>query len=307
MTLDYSLRRLGLTKNSKVCSITHAFCCDGSTSQLLLQQTFRNITCISSKYDDNRDSLIKSEIESNKYDFIFLTDISPIDPEILKDQNRVILLDHHASALYLHCPQENKYVIPDRFCGASLTKRFIEEYFGLPLKHMTRMVSYVQDYDLWTKRFPQSTFLNELHFFYYSEGFKKRFYSGDTRFTKQEIDYLRKRKNDFKKVFDELEVYELNKINGCFIQAISFVNELAEKLYTGKYDIVFIRNPEKNSVSVRCKNGFIDVLKEYGGGGHGSSGAILIKGNLNDVFEKIKLIEERIYLEIKNKKTNNKI
>lgn len=304
--MEFNLRKLGLTKQSKICSITHAFCTDGSCSQLILEQTFKNITCISSKYDNDRDKLIKNEIESGNYDFVFLTDISPIDPEILKNQPKVILLDHHKSASYLHNPKENKYVIPDKFSGASLTKRFVEEYFGLPLRHLNNLVYLCQDYDLWHKKSAKSTFLNELHFFYYSEQFKKRFYSGNTRFTKQEIDYLRKRKKEFKEVYDNLDVFELNKIKGAFIHATNFVNELAEKLIKEKYDIVFIRNPDKNSVSVRGKKGFIDVgnlLKELGlGGGHEEAGAFICKGGLIQLNETVKQIEERIYLEIKKRK-----
>jgi DHH family putative phosphoesterase len=303
--LDFNLRRLGLTKQSKICSITHASCMDGSISQLLLEQTFRNITSISSKYDNYRDELIKSEIESGKYDFIFLTDISPIDPEVLKNQNRVILLDHHASALYHYNAKENKYVIPDKFSGSSLTKRFIEEYFGIPLKHMNNLVYLSQDYDLWKKNSAKSTFLNEIHFFYYSDGFKKRFYGGDTRFKPDEIEYIRKRKVEFKETYDDLEVYELGKIKGCYVQVSNFINEICEKLIKEKYDIVFCKSPNKNNVSVRCKKGFVnigEVLKELGyGGGHPEAGGFQ-ESDFLKTQEKIKKIEERIYEEVKRKK-----
>lgn len=307
--MEFNLRKLGLNHSSKILSITHAHCLDGSCAQIVIENVFRNVFSIDCKYDEIDKELeyfFQPEIYKN-YDFIFLTDISPKDLSLLKNKNKVILLDHHNTALLHHNVNENKYVIPEKESGSSLTKRFCEAYFKKELKHLNDLIYLSKDYDLWTKKNPKSTFLNELHFYYFSDHFKKRFFDGNTRFTEEEISYLRRRKQDFKNTFGSLDIYELHKIKGAYVEAEKFLNEIAEKLLNDGYNIVFVRNqsPYKNSISVRCKKGFVDIgsiLKELGyGGGHPEAGGF-VEPDFMKMKEKIETIEKRILLELKKGK-----
>ncbi len=306
--MEFRLKELGLNHSSKILSITHAFCTDGSCAQLIIENVFKNVTSIACKYDQIDKELeyfLETSVYDN-YDFIFITDIAPQNMDILKNKNKVILLDHHNTAVAHHNPNENKYVIPEKFSGSSLTKRFCEDFFGKKLKHLDDLIYLSQDYDLWKKNNAKSTFLNELHFWYYSEEFKERFFNGDTRLNEAEISYLRKRKSDFKDIFNSLDIYDLHNIKGAYCEAGNFLNEIAEKLLKD-YSVVFVRNQSqhKNSISVRCRKGFVDVggiLKELGyGGGHSEAGGFS-EPDFMKMKEKIEKIEERIALEIKRKK-----
>ena len=67
--------------------------------------------------------------------------------EYLKNP-KIILLDHHESALDLHDPSKNRFVIPS-MCGAKLTQRFLERCFNLDLSKFDNLIYLTQDYDLW--------------------------------------------------------------------------------------------------------------------------------------------------------------
>lgn len=300
--MEFNLKRLGLSSQSKILSITHAHCCDGTTCQICLSNVFKNLSCLEAKYDEV-DSILDNVIGRNYdgYDFVFLTDISPQDANLLKNKNKIILLDHHNTAKYHHNPQENKYVI-DNYCGTLLTKVFLEKYFDKKLSSLDNLVYLVNDYDLWKKNNAKSTFLNDLFYLYFSDKFKKRFYNGDTRFTPDEISYLRRRKIEFQKTLDDLEVYDLPKINACYFESRMFLNELCEKLLKMKYDVVFCKNPTKGTVSVRNKLPYLDVgevLKTlgYGGGHHDAAG--FSEPDFLKMKEKISNIEDRILEEVK--------
>src|SRR4051812_45137469 len=92
--MDFNLKRLGLSTNSKILSITHANCMDGTSCQICLDNVFKNLNCVGVKYNDI-DSILTRLIDNNfeGYDFVFLTDISPQDANLLKDKNKIILLD----------------------------------------------------------------------------------------------------------------------------------------------------------------------------------------------------------------------
>lgn len=304
--MNFHLKTLGLTHSSKILSLTHAYCLDGSCAQIVLENVFKNVTSVSLKYDN-----IDSELENyylkevyGRYDFIFLTDIAPQNPELLKGRNKIILLDHHNTAIANHNPSENKYVIPDKYSGSSLTKRFCEDYFGVKLNHLDDLIYLSQDYDLWHKKNAKSTFLNELHFYYYSEVFRKRFFNGDTRFTPDEIKYLRKRKLEFKEVYDKLEIAELSHIKACVFFADKFLNEICEKIMKEEdYGVIFCKHPSKSSISVRTNLPRIDlgkVLKEMGlGGGHPQAAGFSILPSM-DLYETLNLVCRLIKKEIKD-------
>ncbi len=300
--MDFNLKRLGLSTGSKILSLTHANCLDGTSCQICLDNVFKNLDCVGVKYNDI-DSILGSIIDHDYegYDFIFLTDISPTNKTLLENKNKIILLDHHNTALDHHNPQENKYVF-DGVCGTYLTKAFLERFFEKKMSSLNDLVYLVNDYDLWKKNNAKSTFLNELHFMYFSDKFRKRFFGGDTRLNPREIEYIRKKKKEFQKAYDDIEVYDMHKIKACYFETDHFLNELCDRLLKLRYDIVFCKSPTKNSISVRNKLPFIDIggiLKElgYGGGHHDAAG--FFEPDFLKMKEKISIIENRIHEEMK--------
>lgn len=299
--MDFNLKRLGLNTQSKILSITHGNCMDGTSCQICLDNVFKNLSCIGLKYNEI-DSVLENIIQRDYdgYDFVFLTDISPVNSELLRNKNKIILLDHHNSAKYHHNPNENKYVF-DNYCGAAITKAFLEKFFGKKISSLNNLIYLVNDYDLWTKQNAKSTFLNELHFKYFPDKFRKRFFSGDTRLTKEEIQFIRKRKSEFSFAVNNLELYELNKISACYFETNGFLNELCESLLKTKYDVVFCKSQSKNSISVRNKLSYVDIgsiLKELGyGGGHPEAGAFF-EPDFTTMKEKINNVVDRISEEI---------
>lgn len=86
----------------------------------------------------------------------------------------------------------------------------------------------------------------------YHQDFIKRFANGDTKLKDDEIKYLLERKKLFKEVYKNLEIYDLDSINGCFFLEQRFVNDLCHKLMEEKgYKITICINGKFKSCSVR--------------------------------------------------------
>lgn len=241
---------------------------DGCVSNLLVCSVFKNTTSIFTNFEEINNYLVT--INYDKYDWIILTDIHPMNEEYLKNP-KIILLDHHESALDLHDPSKNRFVIPS-MCGAKLTQRFLERCFNLDLSKFDNLIYLTQDYDLWIHSNKKSKLLNELFFHYWEDKFKQRFANGSTRFTKDEIEYLRYKIKEFNKVFDTLEIHEIPQINGCMIVTDAFLNDCCEKLLKNDYNFVISLNPKNKHISIRhnienfnCGN-FLKLLDL--GGGH---------------------------------------
>ena len=306
--MEWNLRKLGLNKKSKILNLTHAFCTDGTSCSIVIENCFINSTIQQVKYteiDDVLENLHKSNFQD--YDFVFITDISPKD-ETWLESNKIVLIDHHQTAIKFHNPAKNRYVVSEIACGALLVKKFLEKYFAERLKHLDDLIYLVNDYDLWHKKNDKSTFINELHFFYWGEKFRQRFYNGDTRLNKTEINYLRKRKKDFTKVWEDLEIADYGNYKNlkvCFLRSKGeFLNEIAEKILKEEgYDITFILNPIKNSVSVRSKMEDVnlgEVLKMVNGGGHNLAAAFSSKPE--EIYKNIETVCEYIDKSLNAKK-----
>lgn len=290
-----------ISRNSKILSLSDSDF-DGAVSQIVLANAFKNIECMKTTYTNIEETM--RNVKYSDYDFVILTDISPADRTLFDLSDNIILLDHHDSALDLHCPEKMRSVISGR-CSAFWAKDFCEKTLKIRLNHLNNLVYLCNDYDMWILRSPKSRFMNALFYKYFSERFQKRFFSGDTRFTPDEISYIRKKKKAFKAIYDNLEIYDFESVNACLIQASEFHNDLCHKLLTDeKYNIVFLRNPVSKRVSVRNNNPDIHIgnilkgLKDENGvsygGGHKDAGG-MFEPDIIKFQSKLEMIEKAIY------------
>lgn len=282
-------------KNSKVLSISDSDL-DGAGAQIVLGNSLKNLTLYKASYA-NIDEMMKS-VNYKEWDFVILTDITPHDHTLMDLSDNIILLDHHDSAADLHCPEKMRSVIRGH-CSAYWTKKFCEDTLKVNLKYLDNLIYLIEDYDMWHLKNDKSRFLNVLFYKYYSEKFQRRFFSGDTRFTKEEISFIRKRKKDFRDIYENLEVYTLDSINGCFIQCTQFHNDICHKLLNDeKYNVVILRNPQNKKVSMRnnCPEVHIgNILKELDiGGGHKDAGGF-VELDMESLQKKLLAIENKIF------------
>jgi hypothetical protein len=211
------------------------------------------------------------------------------------------MLDHHESALEYNDPSKLHFIISG-ICGALLTKRFVEKMYNIKLDHLNEMVKLTNDYDMWILKDQKSKELNDIMFYKYRPvKFRELFFDGRTEFTQEEKDWLKKREVQFENLYNGLDVFEFEKINGCIVQSKEFINEICHDLMEKEeYDIVVVRNPSNNRISFRTKKDNINlglILKEFGnGGGHAKSAGAWIEPK--DFYIFIKEFENKILKEI---------
>lgn len=265
---------LKINEISKVLNISHADF-DGSSSSIVLSNFFKNIICKQATFS-NIDDILK-EIKYEDFDLVLVTDCFPKDPEVLNISDKIIVLDHHPKSVEL-CNMKNIIALPDN-CGAVLTRNWVEAVFDIDLSHLNELLKYTNDYDLWIHNYPKSKMIENLFWKYEFDKFIKRFINGNTRFTKDEITYLKNKRNDFRKTYDNLEVFELETINGCFCFVKEFINDIAEKLLRDDgYEIAIVQNVNNNHTSIRTKDENVhigNILQELDlGGGHRNAGGL---------------------------------
>lgn len=283
---------------SNILSIAHNDL-DGSVSQIILGHVYKNIRYIHCSFYKIDEILLS--LDFNNYDYVFLTDIHPDKKEVLYLSDKIVLIDHHKSAETYHNPSKNHYVIFDKnICASVLTKMFVEKMYNINLFCLNSLVYLTNDYDMWILKNCKSKLLNDVMFYLYRPAkFREVFFNGRTRFTYEEIEWLKKRREMFKEIYKNIEVYEFDKINGCVIEAEEFINEIAHKLMKEEnYQIIFVRNPKTQRVSVRHNITNLDmgnILKSYGwGGGHELSAGFWVSSN-EDFKTKIEILEKEIY------------
>ena len=294
-----------ISKNSKILSVSlNDF--DAVVSQIILGHVFKDITYLNASFY-NIDSIMES-IEYDKYDFVFLTDISPTNISLLNLSENIILLDHHESAIEANNPSKMHFVISGH-CAAYLTKKFVKKYYDLELKHLDDLVRLCDDYDMWNLKYPESKLINDLMFYRYRpKKFRELFFDGRITFTEDEQNWLDERAKEFTRLYHSLAVFEFEKINGCVVESKEFINEICDRLMSEneeKYEIVFCRNPVHGRVSIRHKIEGLnmgEILKNKGwGGGHFFSCGMFVN-DVNDFKKKIEILEEIIFKHINNYK-----
>jgi len=282
--------------NAKILCLTHNDL-DAATATIILANTYKNIEFIYNSFW--KIDAVMQYVDYSKYDYVFVIDIHPEKRSNLYVSDNIILLDHHETAKEYHNPKKMHFVA-ENMCAAKLTKKFIENMYGTKLSHLDNLVYLTNDYDLYTLNNPKSKLMNDLMFYYYRPiKFRKEFIDGRTRFNEKEIKWLHERRKEFNKRWKELEVFEFKNVNGCLVNANYFLNEIAHKLMEEEgYNIVFVRNPDNERISIRQNIEEFNVgtyVKSLGiGGGHRFAAGIQAD-NMNDLQKKIKEINDFIY------------
>ncbi|HON83299.1 MAG TPA: hypothetical protein PLI22_04085 [Caldisericia bacterium] len=280
---------------SKILSISHNDL-DGVVCQIILGQVYKNIHYINASFY-KIDSILK-EIHFDEYDYVFLTDIHPDEQENLYLSDKIIMIDHHKSAKNMHNPSKFHYVLTD-YCASVYVKNFIKSLYKIKLTHLDQLVYLTNDYDMYYLKNPKSKLLYDLMFnFYKPHKFRNEFFNGRTKFNINEIEWLKKRRKEYEKRWNNLDVYELNSIKGCIIEQSDFMNEIADRLINEEcYRVVLIRNPFTQRVSIRHNIDNFDAgkfLKDRGwGGGHERAAGMFLDGE-EDFLSKINIIEKYI-------------
>lgn len=282
---------IGNYKTSRILNISHKDL-DGVGCSIVLGNVFpkENIKYIYSTYSDIQQILEKVYNVKDKYDYIILTDITPSNGEILDKFDNLIILDHHDSALKHHNPGKNRAVVSGE-CATKLTKKYCDKVFGkkADLSYLDNLVDNINDYDLWIRKKPFSWELNELFFLYWETKFRKRFFQGNLDLTEYEKKFIHERKSHFKKLYNNLNVFELDHSNGYYFESHEMINDLCHEILneTG-CDVVFCRNTKTKSVSIRtAENDKVhigELLSELGvGGGHSNA------GGTNSIYDLVEL------------------
>jgi oligoribonuclease NrnB/cAMP/cGMP phosphodiesterase (DHH superfamily) len=287
-----------LSSRSRILSISHNDL-DGIGCQIVLKNYFNNIEFSVTTYNNIDEVLEKTINKLDRYDGIFITDISPNNRELFdRIDIPMVYLDHHETALDLHDPDENFYCVPE-VCATKLTKGYIENMFHVKLSHLDYFVDVVNDYDMWLHRDPKSWALNELYYNYWSTKFRTRFSDGDIKFTDGEEDYIRYRRKEFNRLYTEIDFYELEDIKGVLVNTNDFANDIANKILIEEdYKIVFVYIPKYNNISVRCNETYLnigDILKILElGGGHSNAGGFHNE-DTNVISSNVEKVSKYIY------------
>jgi hypothetical protein len=283
-----------IPRNDRILSISHNDL-DGAGCGILLGAIFPNITYVNCSYYD-----IDKELQATNpvdYDFIFVTDIFPNDQKSLEKFDNLILIDHHQTA---ENRPENKWYVNKKYSATYLTKHFLEKMYGVDsLKSYTKLVKLINDYDLWERKYKGSSALNNLFSLYHSEKFRERFRSGDIEFNDREKEHIKDIQKRFDVLYDNLEIFEFEKINACFFISDISVNELSDKLlHTDGYDIVFFNTLKNYKISIRSKLDDFNVgmyLKEKNiGGGHFKAAGIDVATE-HDMNSTLDTLEKDLY------------
>lgn len=280
----------------KIINITHSDM-DGAVCAILIKEYARqkNIECetIKFKYNDNINDLIKGN-EKNK---IIITDISPDD---LKDNNNILLIDHHLGSDV--SPIKNKYIDVNE--GTSACK-LVYEYFtkaGINFDvKFKRLMEMGHDYDSWTHKYKASKLLNYLFGFYYFNRFVNRFEYGFDKFTEDEQTFLKCKINDIKNILTNLKFTAINDKVAFVIEEHNLA-DIAEELYSNRgFLYVFMYSPKRQAISMRCHNDALincgEFLELFGGGGHRTSGGVIVKDEkkIDEILKAFQIIYDEYH------------
>ena len=271
-------------KDVKILAIVHKDF-DGIGASIMLANTFpkENIEFYATTYAkiDN----VWKNVDKDAYDYFIMADISPNVPELIDLTDKLILLDHHTTAVEYHNPKKNRAVVTEN-CATMLVKDYCETVFGKDLSHLQEFAKLANDYDMWILDDPRSWELNELFFKYWDVKFRQRFMDGNIELNEEEQKYINSRHVQFDRIWDKMEVFDIpaEGIKACFFREREMVNDLAHKLLKDEdYDYVFCQNPATKSISVRINDTGVhigNILKELKlGGGH------KLASGINSIYE----------------------
>lgn len=259
--------------------------------------------------------------EVNETDLILITDISVSDPEVIelieqKAKNKLMLLDHHATALHLNEYSWARVAVEEEYkgktrksSGTSLLYQFLLESGLVKEDSETRQfVEFVRDYDTWdwhnvSPRNYSANDLNTLFFQMGSGSFIRRFSKNRSLLLSQGERMLL----DAEKTKIEKHIYrkrfELKKLTGVkladkeynigYVFSDSYISELGNILAEENLDLDFIAiiagggNMSFRTIRTDIDLGaiaseFIDGERK--GGGHKQAAGAPILSSLTEKF-----------------------
>jgi len=288
-----------LDPNKKVLNIYHKDL-DGCVSSVVMKNVYKNI-----EFKDLRYGHVNAYLKTlnfKEYDMVILTDISPESEDAFELSDNIFLLDHHDSALAFHNPDKNRIVIAGK-SAALLVKEFYENLFRMDLSYLNDLCEATNDYDMWINKDIRGWSLNEMYFKLWDIDFRKRFGNGDIVFTAEEQKHLDTNLKDLEERYRTTEIYKFDSINGCYVFATNYINEICHKIMENKgFDLIIAFNPKTKNCSVRSINETLHVgfmLQELGlGGGHKQAGGFAVKEPV-EMSDKLNKIEQYIIDNIK--------
>lgn len=275
----------------------------------------------------NIDEKVKTFLESDEFekiDAIFITDISVKDPEVIdlineKATNKLMLIDHHASAEHLNKYSWAKvsetedtysdYLLPETRLSSGTTAFYtylVQNELLVPTDELSDFTEMVRDWDTWdwTRKNPQNITakqLNMLHVLIGHYKFIDRFSKNpEVVFNATERALLETEERRIESVLfqkkRDIIKKELTLKNNTFNVAVAFSDnyhsELGNAIAEDNPDIDFVILINGGTrLSFRTVKEDIDlsvIAKEFGGGGHPmAAGALLSEETREKLIETI--------------------
>ncbi|HOQ15652.1 MAG TPA: DHHA1 domain-containing protein [Candidatus Paceibacterota bacterium] len=271
----------------------HQNCLDGFFSAWVSWKKFKNKAKYSGFNYQNNDSFKKIKNKT-----VYFIDCSPSEEmlkKLKKENNRLILIDHHLSS-EKNLPLFNQYLYNLKHSGCVLSYFY---FFPQKKKQLPKILKYIEDIDLWRFKLKNSREICSALEVYGSLNFQKASILAKT------IEGPKKRK-EFIKKGKAIEEYKnqlvknlqekafLVKFEGFEVLALNspvLISEAGNHLANLKppFSLIFSYHPNGVRVSLRG-NGKIDVSKiaeKYNGGGHFSAASFLLPLNKELPWKKI--------------------
>jgi oligoribonuclease NrnB/cAMP/cGMP phosphodiesterase (DHH superfamily) len=278
---------------SAICIINHIKQKYGPQSKYILAfKTYKNINQFVERVLD----------DPERYNKIFIADIS-VNAFIAENfTNNVLLIDHHDTAAELKVFENCKVDVSGKHCGASLCYKLLLKDQNLKYEHLTKLVAIARDYDLWLHKLPNNIAknMNFIYYKYWGEKFCERFENGFDKFNQFEKDFIAEKWKGIQEQLDSATFIDLlvdedaqyhNKV-GMYINEDPHivngdVNEVCQyALDVKKYKTIICVIPKRKQLSIRASQEIVDKGVHIGkicedmhvfgftsnGGGHAAAG-----------------------------------
>jgi hypothetical protein len=235
----------------------------------------------------------------NKYDTIYILDLD-VSQECLEliDKKNVTIIDHHKTHVENKAKYKNATLMIQEYtsCTKLLYNIFSKHYKTKLTDEQKLMVLYIDDYDSYELKYPNSYNVNLVYWNYQGDRLGKfliDFDKGFNGFTDIQKNIINFNKQKFKAIKNGLDVHIANDISIgknkyklVSVFADSYINEIADHIIKNyKADIGFVVNLKTKKVSLRkskeCKVdlGALAVKLFDSGGGHEYAAGGLINKN----------------------------
>lgn len=278
---------------------------DGAGCAILLKKYLGdNLVIHYVNYGFEEADYYKDDLYSNKYDVIFITDISVSKDSAIKlnslNKSKVIMLDHHQSAHDSLSDLNYKWIkIDTTKSGTMLTYEFLKS-LNSDISEYDHLVKYINDYDLWNHNFSKSLDLQILFTSIGRDLFVDRFTNNPLcEFDKDEIHQINLIKNSMTTIYNKIistsTVYtDIDDMKFLYINLsdnivmMSYIMYKVLSHYKDKIDYA-VCYTKYGSLSFRSLKYTVRLIAEsLGGGGHDlASGASVPNDGIYDIVKSI--------------------